>query len=85
MAYGSVDLAMSHGSVAADWLVRSYRVASGDALEDVARWQLLWIANASRWLHYWQAGYRELGLDHVSLATFRRRLATFTRRALADT
>lgn len=82
VAYCSVDLAMSHGAPAADWLVSSYQDASGHKLEDLARWQLLWIANATRWVHYWQAGFRELGLGHVSLPTLRRRLGTFAGHAL---
>jgi aminoglycoside phosphotransferase (APT) family kinase protein len=82
VAYCSVDLAASHGAAAADRLVDHYQAATGQPLEDIARWQLLWVANAVRWIHYWQAGYRELGLGHVPLSTLRRRLATFADRAL---
>ncbi|QGG96185.1 phosphotransferase family protein [Actinomarinicola tropica] len=79
VAYCAVDLATSHGERAADDLVAAYRSVTGDPLDDLDRWRVLWTLNAMRWIPWWQAGYAELGLAHVPMATLRRRL----RRTLA--
>lgn len=83
VAYCAVDLSASHGARAADDLVRAYRAATGDDLADLDRWMVLWALNAMRWIPWWQAGYAELGLAHVPVATLRRRLRACAARHLA--
>lgn len=83
VAYCSVDLSMTRGSRAADSFVAHYRRLSGDPLDDVHRWHLLWIADAMGWAEHWRAGYLELGLTDLTMATIRRRLRTAADRALA--
>lgn len=83
VAYCAVDLSASHGARAADDLVRAYRAATGDDLPDLDRWMVLWALNAMRWIPWWQAGYAELGLADVPMATLRRRLRACTARHLA--
>jgi aminoglycoside phosphotransferase (APT) family kinase protein len=82
VAYCSVHLAMSHRSAAADQFVADYEDVTGGQLTDLRRWQLLWIANAMRWIRYWEAAYRGLGLHGLTPPVLRRRLALYAERAL---
>lgn len=83
VAYCSVHLAMSHRSAAADRFVADYDDATGGQLSDLRRWQLLWIANAMRWIRYWEAAHRALGLHGLTQPVLRRRLALYAERALS--
>ena len=81
-AYCSVDLAMTHGSVAADTFVRGYEAAADRPLEDLARWQALWLVNDMRWVGYWVRGLYEAGAAHLTLPLLRRRLRAYADRVL---
>jgi Ser/Thr protein kinase RdoA (MazF antagonist) len=72
VAYCSVDLAMTHGATTAHHFARAYRAAGGQELDDLPRWQALWITNDMRWVGYWVTGFREAGLDHLTLPVLRR-------------
>ena len=83
VAYCSVDLAMTHGKRAADRFCGAYRQRAGE-VEDLRRWQALWVANDMRWVGYWVAGFHAAGLGHLTLPLLRRRLRAFARHVLAD-
>lgn len=83
VAYCSVDLAMTHGATTAHHFARAYRAAGGQELDDLPRWQALWITNDMRWIGYWFTGFREAGLDHLTLPVLRRRLRAFADTVLA--
>lgn len=83
VAYCAVDLSASHGARAAADLVQAYRATTGHDLPDLDRWMVMWALNAMRWIPWWQAGYAELGLADVSVATLRRRLRGCAARHLA--
>jgi hypothetical protein len=74
---------MTHGATTAHHFARSYRAAGGQELDDLPRWQALWITNDMRWVGYWFTGFREAGLDHLSLPVLRRRLRAFADNVLA--
>lgn len=76
VGYCSVDLAMTHGTAAADRFTCAYAAAAGTPLDDLARWQCLWTANAMRWIRYWITGFHESGID-IPLTLVRHRLSTF--------
>jgi hypothetical protein len=42
--------------------VRAYEAQAGE-VDDLARWQCLWVANAHRWITYWISGFRDAGID----------------------
>jgi aminoglycoside phosphotransferase (APT) family kinase protein len=62
VAYCSVDLTMTHGAEAGRSFVRAYEALSGE-VDDLVRWQCLWVANAHRWIPYWMTGFRDAGID----------------------
>jgi aminoglycoside phosphotransferase (APT) family kinase protein len=83
VAYCSVDLAMTHGAAVADQFSRAYQAAAGRPLDDLLRWQALWIANDMRWISYWVTGFHHAGADHLTVPLLRRRLRTFADHVLA--
>lgn len=77
VAYCSVDLAMTQGPAVAEAFVGAYEAVTGADVDDLQRWQALWVVNDMRWVGYWVAGLREAGMSHLTLALLRRRLRTF--------
>jgi aminoglycoside phosphotransferase (APT) family kinase protein len=77
VAYCSVDLAMTHGSAAAETFAQAYASIAGRQVDDLRRWQALWLANDMRWVGYWVLGFHEAGRSDLTLPVLRRRLRTF--------
>ena len=77
VAYCSVDLAMTHGATVAEAFVRAYESVADVKVDDLRRWQALWVVNDMRWVGYWVIGFREAGLRDLTLPVLRHRLRTF--------
>jgi aminoglycoside phosphotransferase (APT) family kinase protein len=77
VGYCSVDLSMTHGPAVAEAFVRAYESVVGDRVDDLRRWQALWVANGMRWVGYWVIGFRETGMSDLTLPLLRRRLRAF--------
>jgi len=82
VAYATVDLVRTNGTRAADRFVAAYEAAGG-AVDDLPRWQALWLASQLPWMHRWTTVRLEPGGRTLTRALVTRRLRAFADRVIA--
>lgn len=78
LAYLTVDVVRTNGLRAVDAVVRAYQERRGQ-VDDLARWQALWLCSQLPWMHGWTT------IAVPGSTTLTRRLVTRRLHALADT
>lgn len=83
VAYATVDLVRTNGVRAADLFVAAYEAAGG-SLEDLPRWQALWLASQLPWMHRWTAIRLETSGKTLTRTLVARRLRDFADKVIAQ-
>ncbi len=78
-----LDLVLLHGLATAEVFLAAYQDAAGEAVPDVALWDLFALASSHHIVETWQPNYHDLGRTDLTSAELRRRHTAWTQERLA--
>jgi aminoglycoside phosphotransferase (APT) family kinase protein len=68
-----LDLVLLHGPIAAEVFLAAYQETAGEAVPDMALWDLFTLTNSYRTVETWLPNYHDLGRIDLTAAELRRR------------
>lgn len=78
-----LDLRLLHGPAAAEVFLAAYQEAAGEAVPDLALWDLFALTNSHRTVETWLPNYHDLGRTDLTAADLRSRHTAWTDECLA--
>ncbi|MEU0968402.1 hypothetical protein ABZ357_24280 [Streptomyces sp. NPDC005917] len=83
MSWCRLDLVLLHGPIAAEVFLTAYQEAAGEAVPDMALWDLFAISNSHRTVETWLPNYHDLGRTDLAAADLRKRHTDWGKGCLA--